>query len=1028
MCCSRLPVFIISVLLAIYGVRQEVTADEPPQVAAPIDFATEIFPLLERSCLECHGDRKQEGGLRLDRRSEALQSGAIAPNSPETSEILRRINLPREHEEVMPALGEPLSKQQIEKFRLWVEQGAHWPESFERPRHWAYVAPQRPAVPQVEFQAWVQSPVDSFVLRKLEDAGLQPAPRAAPEKLVRRLFLDLIGLPPTPPEVALFAADPSLDNYERIVDQLLERPQFGERWARPWLDLARYADSHGFQRDDLRDNWAYRDWVIRALNEDMPFDRFTIEQIAGDLLPNATESQKVATGFHRCAPTNVEAGSLPEATRVAQVLDRVNTTGAIWLGTTLECCQCHDHKYDPFTMKDYYRLLAFFNNTELEADLTKPDSPSSIQFQGPSMQLAMPARDAQRAALESKLTAIATQQQEREKEIESRLAELASQLAGQSSQSAQLHVMTLSGFTSQGTTDAIEPLEDGSVLLVGGDPPDTDVYTAKARTQLEKIVAFRLDVLQHEQLPGKGPGRGDSVRRNFVLNNFSATLQSRSPTGENSTPQKLKFSTAEASFSQKRFDVKAAIDDSLQTGWAISPKFEQSHWATFALEDPIDLDDKTEVVFELTQSYGQARSIGCFRISAVTGSVSAQTLPGEILVAAAKPANDWTKVEKAKLTNHFISIDERSQELDQQTKELSNQIAELAADTTLVMVELDKPRVTNVFVRGDYKTPGEVVSPGTPSILHTLPNDELENKPNRLSLAKWLVSPENPLVARATVNRWWAEIFGLGLVPTLEDFGVKGDPPSHPELLDWLSVEFIDKHWSMKRLLKTIVMSSTYQQSSRTSPEMLARDDLNRDLARGPRLRLDAEMIRDNALCIAGLLDLEQYGPPIRPQQPDGVWSKVGGQNYNYVVSPGSQQNRRSIYVVLKRGAPYPSFINFDATARLSCIVRRSRTNTPLQALTLLNDPVYVAAADALAERVLIERSSSSLHDQIDYAFRLCVARAPTDSERATLVRLFEAQLAVERKSTQLESQAERIAWNSLATTLLNLHETITKD
>lgn len=1004
------------------------------QANQPVDFARDIFPLLKRACFECHGEAKQEGGLRLDLRTEALQSASIEAGKPESSELLRRIALPRGHDDIMPAIGEPLSEKQIDLVRDWIAAGAPWPEAFEQPPHWSYERPVRPDLPTISDETWIRSPIDRFVLERLDHQGWQPSPLAEPEKRVRRLFLDLIGLPPTPAEVNAFVARPTPEHWEQLIDNLLERPQFGERWARPWLDLARYADSHGFQRDDLRDNWAYRDWVIRALNDDMPFDQFTIEQLAGDLLPNATESQRIATGFHRCAPTNVEAGSLPEETRVEQVLDRVNTTGAIWLGSTLECCQCHDHKYDPFTLKEYYQLFAFFNNTELEADLSKPDSPSSIKFQGPTMSLVDAERDGERQKLQSELELLNQQQAARRQALDRELEGWARQFSSQTSDSPKLHSLDNPLFSSQGTTDSHELLSDGRVLLVGDDPPDRDVYRLRASANCQHVTGFRLDVLQHDSLPGRGPGRGDARRQNFVLNDFSVEIKLPSSSDAKQQPRKLRFSSASASFSQKNWDVAGAIDDDAKSGWAISPKFDQAHWATFELAESIDLTPAQELTISLTQDFGQSRTIGCFRLTVITGNIDQKPIAQELLKLVSTPANQWSDKDRQKLLEACIDQDAQSAELASQIAKLKKRMDAVAPDTTLVMIELQQPRASTVFMRGDYKTPGESVSPATPKALHPLSPDLPRAPRNRLTLARWLASSDNPLVARAAVNRWWAELFGSGIVTTAEDLGVKGEPPSHPELLDWLAVELMQNGWSMKRLLKTIVLSSTYQQASRITHQNWARDDQNRWLARGPRLRMDAEMIRDNALSIAGLLDLKPGGAPIRPPQPDGIWRKVGGEVYDYQVSPGSEQYRRGVYVVLKRGAPYPSFVNFDATARLACTVRRSRTNTPLQALTLLNDPVYVAAAQGLANRVLVDRSSAPLEQQIAYAFQLCVARLPNDREQETLKKLIESQIAAEKaEATQLgkempSGEAERQAWLSLATTLLNLHETITKD
>ncbi|QDV83105.1 PSD1 and planctomycete cytochrome C domain-containing protein [Planctomycetes bacterium TBK1r] len=985
-----------------------------PASTRTVEFAKDVYPILQRSCFECHGAEKQEAGLRLDRRNDLLESGSVEPGNPQESELLRRVVLPRGHDEIMPAIGDPLSASQVDALRRWIAGGAVWPETFVVAQHWAYVAPRRPALPDVRDTAWPQSPIDHFVLHRLEAENLTPAPKARPEKLIRRLYLDLIGLPPTPGEVEAFVRDPSRQQYESIVDSLLSRPQFGERWARPWLDLARYADSHGFQRDNFRDIWAYRDWVINALNDDMPFDQFTIEQVAGDLLPAATASQKIATGFHRCTPTNVEAGSLPEETRIEQVIDRVNTTGAVWLGTTLECCQCHDHKYDPFTTEEYYQLLAYFNNTVQEADRANPKQPSSIKFQGPSMPLEDPPRDQQRVELQRQLDDLKSQQQQRREELSAGLDEWGEGLSELIAQSPQAHTLEVIEFESEGTTDSYERLDDGSILLQGGDPPDKDQYRVVATAQVPRVTAIRLDVMLDESLPDSGPGRNE--RRNFVLNDFQVERVANAGVGAGADTverkQTLSFSAAKASFSQKNYPVAGAIDDDPKSGWAISPQQGKPHWATFVLDEPIELAADRPLAITMTQHFGRALTIGRFKLSVVTGDVDAEAVPEVIARAARKSPAERSDKERKTLVQYRVERDKAFNALDKQIAQLQKQIKQLTPDTTLVMIELDQPRTSAVFERGDYRTPGDPVQPGTPAVLHPCP----DGPEDRLTLARWLVSRDNPLVARVTVNRWWMELFGAGIVTTPEDFGIKGESPSHPQLLDWLAVELMDKGWSMKRLLKTIVTSATYQHSSNVRYELRDVDPENRLLARGPRFRMDAEMIRDNALAIAGLLSLRQHGPSIRPYQPDGVWSKVGGEAYDYEVSPGGERHRRGIYVVVKRGSPYPSFINFDATARLACTVKRSRTNTPLQALTLLNDPVYVEAAQALSSRIAAERGDASIDDQIEFAFQLCTARQPNASELATLRHLYRQQ----------SDSADPMY--GVTTALLNLHETITKD
>ena len=949
---------------------------------AEVDFARDVYPVLQRSCFECHGPEKQKGKLRLDTREAAFQGGdsgaAIVKGKPDESELLRRVALPKTDDDVMPNRGDLLSKTELEQIRRWIAAGAPWPDGLKAARHWAYVPPVKAALPSGGGNA-----IDAFVRARLQREGLPPSPDAELPILARRLHLDLTGLPPTPTEVDAFVAE-SIRNPQsairKLADRLLASPQYGEKWARPWLDAARYADSHGFQRDDLRELWPYRDWVIRALNADMPFDQFTIEQLAGDLLPNATEEQRIATGFNRCTPCNVEAGTDPEENRVNQVFDRVNTLGAVWLGTTLECTQCHDHKYDPFTMRDYYGLFSFFNNTELEAERSNPKTPGSIRFLGPYLDVREPVTDAERTRLTAEISAVKAElaagggviPAEPKRARAKRAAEPASAPV---TTAAGVHPLTPDDFDSAGGANH-KILDDGSVLLVG-DPPETDTYTITVRTALTGITGFKLEALTDDTLPGMGPGRGDPERTNFVLQEFTVTAGG----------QPVALTDAQADFSQANWDPSGAIDGKPKTGWAIAPQFHKPHWATFRTAAPLGSKAGAVFTFRLVQEYGNARTIGRVRISALTGAEA----------ASPPPANPELKRLNARLAA------------------LEKSLKALGQARTLVMREVTPPRASAIFPRGDFRSPGGSIEPLTPATLHPLRS---EAPRDRLALARWLVSRENPLVARVIVNRLWTELFGEGLVSTPEDFGVKGERPSHPELLDWLAVEFIENGWSQKQLLRVIVTSATYRQASRATPALIERDPKNRLLARGPRFRLSAESIRDNALAISGLLSLKQFGPPIRPPQPAGLWTKVGGEKYEYEVSPGEEQHRRGLYVVLKRMSPYPSFITFDATARLACRVKRPSSNTPLQALTLLNDPVYVAAARAFATRIVREQPAADTDARLRHGFRLAVARPPRDAELAVLRKLHADESA----------NSADAAWFAVASALLNLDETITKN
>ncbi len=966
--------------------------------ATAADFSKDIFPVLQRACFECHGPDKQKGDLRLD---------VPSPKHHEVgTDLMRRIQLPQSDKEAMPKRGDRLKPTEVSLLREWIVAGAKWPDKVESLKHWSYIPPVRPQVP-----AGAKNPVDAFIQQKLQAAGLKPSPPASPEILIRRLSLDLTGLPPALSDLS----DLSGKKYEALVDSLLASKDFGVRWARPWLDLARYADSHGFQRDDLRDIWAYRDWVVDALNANMPFDQFTREQIAGDLLPNATPSQIIATGFHRCTPTNVEAGTEPEESRINQVIDRVNTTGAVWLGTTLECAQCHNHKYDPISQRDYYSMLAFYNNTEKEAERANPKTPGSIAFNGSPYTLPDAGREKERSKLSAEIKALDTQ-----------IAAATAKTPAKAASNAFTVLKPEAFLTESDAETELQP--DGSTLLTGP-VPETDTYTVETTLPVGELNGLFLEALTHASIEGEGPGRGGAARPNFVLHSFDCTL-----TSADGQTQPLKFRNAHADYSQKSYDVTNLITRTGQKAWAIGQRFHEPHWAAFELEKPAQIAAGTKLTIRMEQNFGNGLVIGCLRLSSIRGDVLA-SLPAvdeEDAVASASTS----KKKKGKAVAKAASNDPQTAKLEKQRAALQKQLTALKPLSTEIMRELPQPRMTAIFKRGVYTDPADPVTATTPAIF----SQPAAGPPNRLTLAKWLASRDNPLAARVTVNRWWAELFGQGLVATLEDFGIKGAAPSHPELLDWLAVEFMDSGWDMKHLLKLIVMSDAYRQSSRRPDQSDKSDPTNALLSYYPRTRLDAETIRDNALSIAGLLDLKQGGIPIRPPQPEGLWKKVGGQNYDYQTSPGTEQYRRGLYVVLKRGSPYPSFMNFDASARMACVVRRSRSNTPLQALTLLNDPVYVEAAKHFALRIAAESPSYDIDAFIKHAFRIALARDPTSKERGILRVLWEKQYEAAESDPKATTELltgitlpknlpppEFSAHYSLATAILNLDECITK-
>ncbi|MDA0765913.1 MAG: PSD1 and planctomycete cytochrome C domain-containing protein [Verrucomicrobia bacterium] len=1000
------------------------------------DFNRDIRPILSENCFQCHGPdaKARKAHLRLDTLEGATTGGEFAdpvvPGQADQSELIVRIRSD-DPDELMPPpeSKRSLTGKQKQLLHDWIASGANYSE------HWAWIPPQRPDFPAVANTSLVANPIDAFLLRRLQAEGLTFSEPADPETLLRRLSLDLIGLPPTLDELREFKAalrrpEGEERAIESAVDRLLASPRFGERWARPWLDLARYADSNGFQADQLRPSWAYRDWVIDALNANMPYDRFTVEQLAGDLLPDATSPQKVATGFHRTVTCNVEAGVHPEENRYNQVVDRVNTTATTWLGITMECAQCHDHKFDPFSMQDYYSLFAFFNNTPLEVSAPSGTNDVSHDFIGPYLDLPLsPSEQKQAEGLDQELKEIKEKREAILANRASGLAEREEAATEALADAPQWETLQITSFQSNGGEDH-RLLEDGSVLL-DGNVPETARYIVECRSDLPTVTAIKLEALTHPELPGNGPGRGDTIRTNFVLNELEAIT--RTASGE--TP--LEFFGADADFSQSGWEVSGLIDGNPKTGWAIASQFGQPHWATVKLAQAVPAGPDTTFVFTLEQNFGQGRTIGCLRLSAMSDSAGLGALPKDIATILRKPAAKRSKKEHGKLTAHFTKSNPELDALELELSRLTKRRAAIQPAQSLVMVEMEEPRKTFITNRGNYLAPLDEVHPATPALLPAPPTPPH----NRLDLARWIVRRDNPLTARVAVNRWWAELFGNGIVATLEDFGTQAEPPTHPALLDWLAVEFMDSGWDMKHVLKTIVLSNAYRQSAKLTPELREKDPRNLLLARGPRFRMDAERIRDNGLAISGLLSEAMHGPPVMPYQPPGLWRQTGRNEPKWVEDKDEQRWRRGIYVVYRRAAPYPSMVNFDAPDRASCIVMRPRTNTPLQALTLLNDPASVEMAFALADRILTESPTPAA--RLTTAFQRTLSRDPTPAETKLLDELLQERLAHFRKDPPAArkilrnptvyykpthpDQAELAAWFYLANTLLNLDETMTK-
>ena len=991
--------------------------------AAQVDFVRDIQPLLESRCSECHGDKKQKGGFRVDRRKSLLQGGdsgqpVIIPGQSSKSILIQRVTSLNE-DEMMPPKGERLSDSQVRLLKAWIDAGAEWPNSAgaQETMHWAYVRPQRPALPQVKQKNWAINGIDYFVLSRLEKEGLGPSAEADRAVLLRRASLDLIGLPPTFEEVDAFLKDPRPDAYEEAVDRLLASPHYGERWARPWLDLARYADTQGFEKDNRRSVWPYRDWVIKALNRDIPFDQFTLEQIAGDMLPDATQDQKVATGFHRNTMTNTEGGTDNEEFRHEAVVDRINTTMGVWMGSTFGCAQCHNHKYDPITMKDYYGIYAFLNNT---ADADYDDERPTLKVFG--------------AGEKEKLEQL-------QKETKAAEAELKEASARPEIQDAR-KTWELTTARTMADWQVLDPLEYHSVggatltktesksLLAGGKNPSNDTYVVTVKAGPGILTGLRLEVLES----GDSKALGRHSNGSFVVNKFEAVLDSA---------EKIGFKTASADYAQDGHPVTNLIAGT-GNGWAVGaadPKLRTRRSAYFQFESPLKVttDNTITLTLKHTSKFPQA-NIARFRFYTTTNLQFSPppALPDDVRAILAI-AGSRTEAQKSRLQDHFASITPALAELRKALDDAKASEKKFfdAIPVTSVLEELPKPRDTHLLVRGNFLSKGDKVRPATPAVLHPFP----ANYPsNRIGFAQWLVDKENPLTARVMMNRFWEQFFGKGIVETVEDFGIQAETPSHPELLDWLASEFMRSGWRMKEMHKLIVMSATYRQSSRVSPELAQRDPFNRLYARGPRVRLEAEMIRDQALAVSGLLSRKLGGPSVMPPQPDGLWQVVYSGD-KWQTSKGADRYRRGIYTFWRRSIPHPAMTTFDAPSREFCVLRRSRSNTPLQALTTLNDPAFIETAQALARRIA-DFSAKDLNARIHYAFRLCLQRAPSETEAARLAQLFDSEyahyrsdsVAAERMATSELGKpsnscdmAELAAWTVVGNVLLNLDEMITK-
>lgn len=908
MLCSRKICLFSLALLLFWGCREE-----------KVDFSTQVKPILNKRCISCHGGVKQSGGFSVLFRQEALdttESGkpAIIPGHPEQSEMIRRLTL-KDIEERMPYKEQPLSDDEIAILTKWIEQGAEWGD------HWAYIAPKPVEVPRsgkllsgfgTSGEAAQGNEIDQFIREKLEAHHMEPSPQADRSTLIRRVYLDLIGLPPTPEQAQAFINSTDPDAYEKVVNELLASPHFGEKWASWWLDLARYSDTKGYERDVYRNIWRYRDWVIRAFNEDKPFDKFTIEQLAGDMLPNATDEQLIATAFHRNTMNNDEGGTEDEEFRVAALIDRVNTTWEVWQSTTMGCVQCHSHPYDPFTHDEYYKSMAFFNNTRDED--TEGEHPNLRTYQEEDEKKLQQIRDWVKQHASADKEADVTRflktlepkyhPHDFDRFVNGELIDT-KWLGIRPGGSARLKQIRLDGKTSLVMNYWTK--HEGGVMEIRKDNPggETLARVSLRKTEGRQVISIPLKPQQ---------GQHDLY---FLLNNTR-----------------------------------------------IGPEQSVCGIEWFAFRD--DLPGKNDPAFPPVQQ------------------------------AFMHLLN--TKVEN-----------------------------------TPVMIENtgDQARTTAIFERGNWLVKGTPVAPQVPRSLNAFPE---QFPATRLGFAQWMVSKENPLTARTIVNRLWEQVFGYGIVETLEDFGTQGAPPSHPALLDWLALRMMNEHsWSIKKILKDMVMSATYRQDSRVTPDVLQKDQANRWLARSPRVRLTAEQVRDQALAVSGLLSKKMYGPSVMPYQPEGIWQSVWN-GARWKQSEGEDQYRRGVYTFIKRTSPYPSLMMFDGSSREVCLSRRIRTNTPLQALVTLNDPVYVEAAKAFAKRMMV--SGSNPGERIRAGYAQLVFRELSPAKLTVLDRLYQDALTDYKSDHQASAELinekdatpELAAMTVVANAMLNLDEVITKE
>lgn len=1017
---------------------------------AKVDFNREIRPILSENCFRCHGpdEESRKGGsrakghLRLDTTEGAQMDlgdySALVPGDPEESELIYLITSPDEEERMPPAKdGKPLSAEQIALLSQWIQEGGHYDT------HWAYQKPVRPEVPKIPEESFrLENPIDHFVAARLLSEELSQSLEAEKHAIARRVSLDLVGLPPSADEVPSYLKDETPEAYERYVEKILHKPGYGEHWARMWLDLARYADSAGYADDPPREIWGFRDYVIRSFNENKPFDKFTIEQIAGDLLDQPSLDQQVATAFHRNTKTNSEGGTIDEEFRNEAVVDRVNTTMAVWMGTTIDCAQCHTHKYDPITQEEYFRMFAIFNNTADED--RKDEEPILALFTEVQSQKRLEIEASIRAIKEELVEKVAhPDQQERRYQWEKEFAS-----------GSSWSVLRPSPEEVKAVSEAPFSIDSAGVIEIGENSRPQDTYTIKvARPEsIQKITAIKLEVLP--AIAASGSNSGDATE--WVLNELEVRLigsgqedildpksssNEEEPSASKKFP-KLKLGKATASFEQEWYPVGAlhdGIGGERFSGWAAKGNLNTPNEAVLELAAAIEPSENDFLEFKLIQNFPD-KKVKRFRISVSGLENPFPAIPLSLEAPLAKQVTQRSPQQEEELQAFFAEHDPESAEELSLVTQLEEELSQIRPKTTVPVmrqVAENEQRKTHIQYRGSYFDKGPEVVPGTPAVLHPLPKDA---EPDRLGLARWLVDKNNPLTARVIANRYWEALFGVGIVATSEEFGSQGELPSHPELLDWLAIELMESGWDIKRLLKLMVTSATYRQSSKVTPEAYEKDPDNRLLARGPRFRISAETVRDQALAVSGLLSDSMFGPSVNPPQPEfGLKAAFGGKT-DWTTSEGPDRYRRGIYTSWRRSNPYPSMAAFDAPNREVCTIRRENTNTPLQALVTLNDPVYIEASQALGRKM--EAVEGDLATKIEFGFRKCLIRPPSERETQTLLDLFlDAQSRYQSDPEKAllmatdpigelpegSNAAELAAWTIVGNTLLNLDEMFLK-